>query len=127
MDTMDRAWESISKVQQIAKETTLTIVNCEEKINTKIKCSGIKTFFSPHDQGESLVRRMSIDTSTIIAGLNLSLKKFAFASLLMKFSHQTNSTTVNFRTPTSIKDKLLSDSLTTKHFPNANKRLSYEI
>ncbi|XP_067024015.1 scavenger receptor cysteine-rich domain superfamily protein-like [Acropora muricata] len=24
--------------------------NCEEKINTKIKCSGIKTFFSPHDQ-----------------------------------------------------------------------------
>ena len=79
--------------------------NCEEKINTKIKCSGIKTFFSPHDQGESLVRRMSIDTSTIIAELNLSLKKFAFDSLLMKFSHQTNSTTVNFGTPTSIEDK----------------------
>ena len=46
--------------------------NCEEKINTEIKCSGIKTFLSP--QGESLVRRMSIDTSTIIAELNLSLK-----------------------------------------------------
>ena len=26
--------------------------NCEEKINTEIKCSGIKTFLSP--QGESL-------------------------------------------------------------------------
>ena len=46
--------------------------NCEEEINTEIKCSGIKTFLSP--QGESLVRRMSIDTSTIIAELNLSLK-----------------------------------------------------
>ena len=99
--------------------------NCEEKINTEIKCSGIKTFLSP--QGESLVRRMSIDTSTIIAELNLSLKKFAFDSLLMKFSHQTNSTTVNFRSPSSMEDKCLSDLLTTKHFPNANKRLSYEI
>ena len=49
--------------------------NCEEKINTEIKCSGIKTFLSPLDQGESLVRRMSIDTSTIIAELNLSLKR----------------------------------------------------
>ena len=49
--------------------------NCEEKINTEIKCSGIKTFLSPHDQGESLARRMSIDTSTIIADLNLSLKR----------------------------------------------------
>ena len=48
--------------------------NCEEKINTEINCSGIKTFLSPHDQGESLMRRMSIDTSTIIAELNLSLK-----------------------------------------------------
>ena len=46
--------------------------NCEEKINTEIKCSGIKTFLSP--QGESLVRRMSIDTITIIAVLNLSIK-----------------------------------------------------
>ena len=46
--------------------------NCEEKINTEIKCSGIKTFLSP--QGQSLVKRMSIDTSTIIAELNLSLK-----------------------------------------------------
>ena len=45
--------------------------NCEEKINTDIKCSGIKTFLSP--QGESLVKRMSIDTLTIIAELNLSL------------------------------------------------------
>ncbi|XP_067023937.1 scavenger receptor cysteine-rich domain-containing group B protein-like [Acropora muricata] len=26
--------------------------NCEEKINTEIKCSGIKTFLSPHDQVE---------------------------------------------------------------------------
>ena len=47
--------------------------NCEEKINTEIKCSGIKTFLSP--KGESLVRRMSIDTSTLIAELNLSLKR----------------------------------------------------
>ena len=46
--------------------------NCEEKINTEIKCSGIKTFLFP--QGENLVRRMSIDTSNIIAVLNLSLK-----------------------------------------------------
>ena len=46
--------------------------NCEEENNTEIKCSGIKTFLSP--QGESLVRRMPIDTSTIIAELNLSLK-----------------------------------------------------
>ena len=46
--------------------------NCEEKINTEIKCSGIKTFLSPH--GENLVRRMSIYTSDIIAVLNLSLK-----------------------------------------------------
>ena len=59
--------------------------NCEEKINTEIKCSGIKTFLSP--QGKSLVRRMSIDTSTIRAELILSLKKIAFGSLLMKFSH----------------------------------------
>ena len=34
--------------------------NCEEKINTEIKCSGIKTFLSL--QGESLVRRMPINT-----------------------------------------------------------------
>ena len=34
--------------------------NCEEEINTEIKCSGIKTFLSLKD--ESLVRRMSIDT-----------------------------------------------------------------
>ena len=47
--------------------------NCEEKINTEIKCSGIKTFLSP--QGESLERGMSIDISTIIAKLNLSLKR----------------------------------------------------
>ena len=46
--------------------------NCEEKINTEIECSGIKTFLSP--QGEILVKRMSIDTSAIIAELNLSLK-----------------------------------------------------
>ena len=46
--------------------------NCEEKINTEIKCSGIETFLSP--QVESLVRTVSIDTSTIIAELNLSLK-----------------------------------------------------
>ena len=46
--------------------------NCGEKNNTEIKCSGIKTFLSP--QGESLVRRMSIDSSTIIAELNLFLK-----------------------------------------------------
>ena len=45
--------------------------NCTEKINTEIKCSGIKTFLSP--QGESLVTRMSIDTSIIIPVLNLSL------------------------------------------------------
>ena len=45
--------------------------NCEERINTEIKCSGIKTFLSP--QSESLVRKMLIDTSTIIAVLNLSL------------------------------------------------------
>ena len=49
--------------------------DCEEKINTPLKCSGIKTFLSPRAQGESLVRRMSIDTSTIIAELNLSLKR----------------------------------------------------
>ena len=47
--------------------------NCEEKINMEINCSGIKTFLSP--EGESLVRRMSNDTSTIIAELNLSLKR----------------------------------------------------
>ena len=47
--------------------------NCEEEINTQIKCSGIETFLSP--QGESLVRRMSIDTSTIRAELNLSVKR----------------------------------------------------
>ena len=47
--------------------------NCEETINTEIKCSGIKTFLS--SQGESLLRRMSIDISNIIAELNLSLKK----------------------------------------------------
>ena len=46
--------------------------NCEEK-NTEIKCSGITTFFSP--QGKSLVRRMSIDTSTIKDELILSLKR----------------------------------------------------
>ena len=46
--------------------------HCEEKINTEIKCSGIKTFLSP--QGESFVRRMSIDTLTITAVLNLSSK-----------------------------------------------------
>ena len=46
--------------------------SCEEKINTEINCSGIKTFMSP--QVESLVRKMSIDASTIIAKLNLSLK-----------------------------------------------------
>ncbi|XP_015756364.1 PREDICTED: netrin receptor unc-5-like [Acropora digitifera] len=46
--------------------------NCEEKINTEIKCSGIKTFLSLKD--ESLVRRMSIDTSTNIVVQNLSLK-----------------------------------------------------
>ena len=50
--------------------------NCEEKINTESKCSGIKTFLSPQDQGESLVRRMSIDTSTNIAELILSLKRW---------------------------------------------------
>ena len=47
--------------------------NCEEEINTEINCSGIKTFLSP--QGESLVRRISIDTLTSIAELNLSLKR----------------------------------------------------
>ena len=46
--------------------------NCEEKINTEINCSGIKTLLSP--QGESLARRMSIDTSAITVVLNLSLK-----------------------------------------------------
>ena len=46
--------------------------NCEEKINMEINCSGIKTFLSP--QGESLVRRMSIDTVSIRAELNLFLK-----------------------------------------------------
>ena len=46
--------------------------NCEEEINTEIKCSGIKTFLSL--KGESLVRRMSIDTSINIVVLNLSLK-----------------------------------------------------
>ena len=59
--------------------------NCEEKINKEIKCSGIKTFLSL--RGESLVRRMSIDTSTIIAELSLFLKKIAFDSLLMKCSY----------------------------------------
>ena len=47
--------------------------NCEEKINTEVKCSGIKTFLSP--RGKSLVRRMLIDTSTIRAELILSLKR----------------------------------------------------
>ena len=54
----------------------------------------------------------------------------AFDSLLMKFSHETNSTTANFRTPNSTEDKRLSDLLTTKHFPNAKKKkkkLAYEI
>ena len=46
--------------------------NCEERINTEIKCSGIKTFLSP--QSESLVRKILIDTSTVVAVLNLSLK-----------------------------------------------------
>ena len=46
--------------------------NCEEKINTEIKCSGIKTFLSP--QGENLVRRMSIYTLNIRDVLNFSLK-----------------------------------------------------
>ena len=46
--------------------------NCEEKIKTEIKCSGIKTFLS--QQGEILERRMSIDTSTNTVVLNLSLK-----------------------------------------------------
>ena len=46
--------------------------NCERKTDTEIKCSGIKTFLSP--QGESVVRTMSINTSTIIAVLYLSLK-----------------------------------------------------
>ena len=48
--------------------------NCEEKINTEIKCSGIiRTFLSP--QNESRVKmRMWIDTSIAIAVLTLSLK-----------------------------------------------------
>ena len=46
--------------------------DCEEEINTEIKCSGIKTFLSL--KGESLVMRMSIDTSINIIVLNLSLK-----------------------------------------------------
>ena len=45
--------------------------NCEEKIKTEFKCSGIKTFLSR--QAESLVRRMSIDTATIKDELNLFL------------------------------------------------------
>ena len=51
--------------------------NCEERINTEIKCSGIQTFLSP--QGKSLVKRMSIHTSTIRAELILSLKRFHLA------------------------------------------------
>ena len=46
--------------------------NCEEEINTEIKCSGIKTFLSLKD--ESLVRRTSINTSINTVVLNLSLK-----------------------------------------------------
>ena len=46
--------------------------NCEEEINTEIKCSGIKTFLSLKD--ESLVTRMSIDTLINKVVLNLSLK-----------------------------------------------------
>ena len=46
--------------------------NCEEEINTEIKCSGIKTSLSL--QGESLARRMPINTSTNIVVLKLSLK-----------------------------------------------------
>ena len=44
---------------------------CEEEINTEIKCPGIKTLSL---KDESLVRRMSIDTSINIVVLNLSLK-----------------------------------------------------
>ena len=47
----------------------------------------------------------------------------AFDSLLVKFSHQTNSTTANFRSPNSIEDKCLSDLLTTKHFLNTKRKI----
>ena len=47
----------------------------------------------------------------------------AFDSLLMKFSHQTNSTTANFRSPYSIEGKCLIDLLTRKHFPNAKRKI----
>ena len=46
----------------------------------------------------------------------------AFDSLLMKFSHQTNSTTAKFRSPNSIEGKCLIDLLTTKHVPYAKRK-----
>ena len=55
-DTMDPAWKSIRIVEQIAQETPLTVAktlqkNCEEKINTEIKCSGImKPLSSPQNE-----------------------------------------------------------------------------
>ena len=74
--------------------------NCEEKIDTEIKCSGI-------------------DTSTIIAVLNLS---HSHSTLSIKFSHQIDSTTANFRSPNYIEDNCFSGLLTTKHFPNAKTK-----
>ena len=52
--------------------------NCEEKIYTEIKCSGIiVTFSSP--QNENWVMRMWIDTWIAIAVLTLSLKRLYLA------------------------------------------------
>ena len=48
----------------------------------------------------------------------------AFDSIVKKFSHQIDSTTVNFRSPNSIEDKCLSDLLTAKQ---KKQRLSNEI
>ena len=48
--------------------------NCEEKINTEIKCSGIKTLLSPQVESSVNSKTMSIYTPTIIAELKLSLK-----------------------------------------------------
>ena len=73
---MDPAWESILKVKQIAQETPLTVANnlhktVRKRLTRKLSAQ-VLTFLSP--QGENLVRRMSIDTSNIIAVLNISLK-----------------------------------------------------
>ena len=51
----------------------------------------------------------------------------AFDSIVMKFSHQINSTMVNFTSPNSMEDKCLSDSLATNHFPGLMQTKSYRM